>query len=144
MSAPSVVERHQIRPSGRPAPAPLLAAIGAADIGDVEQVITQAAGRAALSARPLHLAVVLGPSPLSTHPVMHVLAARERCWERDRLVAEACAAAAELGVEIVRPEHCLVASRAFGARRRRRLLARRLEGLARRLGAELHPLPDTP
>ncbi|MBV9922120.1 MAG: hypothetical protein JOY78_14870 [Pseudonocardia sp.] len=125
----------------RPAdqPPPLLVALTSSDLAAVDQAASDAAGRAAAEQRPLWAVVVVRPSPLSTHPVRHALAARERARHIEEAGAAARAAAARMGVDLT-GLYELAAPRAWRRARRPHLLRRRLHALATRLGAELHPL----
>jgi hypothetical protein len=122
-------------PARTPATPPLLVAVR--DVADLDGVLQ--AGRATAEDRPLLVALVGPPPPLTVDPVLHALHARLRA---DLRVAVASAAARgrhlDVGVVDVRRP------RALTRRSADRALDRRLDALARRHHAERHPDPVAP
>jgi hypothetical protein len=135
--APAPAARPRPRPEDGPcAGRPLLAVV--AGPRDVTGALADAAGRAIAESRPLLLAVVRAPAPLTTNPVVQALAAARRARETDSLARVAQLMCELAGVEV--PEPIVVSAPTRLTRRgRRHALDRRLQALARTLGAELHP-----
>lgn len=120
-------------PAWTPATPPLLVAVR--DFADLDGVLQDAAGRAAAQDRPLLVAVVGSPPPLTVDPVLHALHTRLRADLRAGVAAAATRGHRRLdvGVVEVRPPWALT------RRRTEQALGRRLDALARRHHAERHP-----
>lgn len=121
-------------PARATAPPPLLVVVR--DVADLAGVLQDARGRALAEDRPLLVALVAPPPPLTIDPVVHALYARLRAGLREAVTAAARGRCGpDVGVVEVR------APRVLTARRAGRALDRRLDALARRHHAERHPDP---
>jgi hypothetical protein len=109
------------------------------EVVDLDGVLQDAAGRAAVEDRPLLVALVGPPAPLTVDPVVHALHTRVRAGMRAAVAAAAVRRHPRLDVGVVdvrRPR--------APRRRAERTLDRRLDALARRHHAERHPDPVAP
>jgi hypothetical protein len=123
-------------PARAPAASPLLVVVRT--VTDLDGVLQDARGRAVAEDRPLLVALVAPPPPLTIDPVVHALYARLRAGLRAAVTAAAgrsrdASSLPDVGVVEVRTPRALTPARA------RRALDRRLDALARRHHAERHP-----
>jgi len=133
--------------SQRPDPAGLGPRVGTRPVlvavateADTSGVLVEAVGRATATGRPLVVAVVLPSLAWSTDAALQAVLAERRAASYVRLldaVRATCEHHGLVGTRIVE-----LRTRARALRRSRlRLLRRDLAALARRHGADLHPLP---
>lgn len=122
---------HVPVPARTAATPPLLVVVRT--VADLDGVLQDARGRAVAEDRPLLVALVVAPPPLTIDPVVHALHARLRAGLRAAVTAAAGRNLRDVGVVEVRTSRALTPARA------RRALDRRLGALARHHHAERHP-----
>jgi hypothetical protein len=114
-------------PARTPAAPPLLVTVRT--VADLDGVLQDAAGRAAAEDRPLLVALVAPPAPLTIDAAIHARRAALKAALRTAVVAAATRGRAGLDIAVIE------------VRARRPGLDSRLDALVRRHHAERHPDP---
>jgi hypothetical protein len=145
LSRPSSPNPAVDHPRGAPAggddgacPRPVLVVV--ATQADTTGVLADAAGRARVTGRPLVVAMVVPAPAFSTDPVVQAVMAQRRAASYARLIGSIRETCEQHGLGTARIVELRARRRAL-RRSRLRLLRRDLTALARRHGADLHPLP---